>query len=336
MPCGLADWRWFPSAPLEPCVRLSSHGSPNLPLVRFLLSNWLNIQASLGDHFRRAIFGSTDVNDPNQWHELAPIIDEYPEPKEALLNAVHSNGNTQIYESVLQFLGRTLPKSQVLLKECLRIINDEGLPTHRWIEIDAAAELLGRDFHGDSEVLAAIRTPPRDPFHRDNRKLWALCEGWPEAEELDKEYVSLKDELDEDWHRLQLGFAQMQLLCAKGSADDVFHAVMAFLDIPHPDLSYSAQSLCRPLFRRIRNDSELQRLLKMRLENPPHPSQAVSIARILFQALSLESDLRSWSDSKAGANTSPVPWPMGTDITRGTVIGEWEAGMEIVFGATRP
>ena len=113
-------------------------------------------------------------------------------------------------------------------------------------------------------------------------------------------------------------------------------AVMAFLDVPHSNLTYLAHSLCRPLFGRVQRDPELQRLLRTRLSNPQHPSQAVSVARILYLAMGLDPDLRDWSDSKAGSSNSDVfPWRLGTDLTTGTVKGEWEGGMDILFGMTR-
>ncbi len=178
-------------------IDFSVNGAPNLPFVRHVLANWSRIKNSLNDQFEKALFGSSGMADVQQWSEVAEVVEDYPGPKEALLELLENNRNSQLVDGILRMIGRVLPKSPLLLRECLRVIRGEGIPTHRWTDIDAAAELLGRDFSEDPGVRAAIvgaREEERSWQGFTDGQLWALCEGWPDSPEISPAYEAYRKE----------------------------------------------------------------------------------------------------------------------------------------------
>ena len=310
----------------------SVNGAPNLPFVRHVLANWSRIKNSLNDQFEKALFGSSSMAEVQQWSEVAEVVEDYPGPKETLLELLENNRNSQLVDDLLRMIGRVLPKSPLLLRECLRLIRGEGISTHRWTDIDAAAELLGRDFSGDPGVRAAIvgaREEERSWQGLTDGQLWALCEGWPDSPEISPAYEAYRKE-PQAWGFSPLG---MQLLCAKGQADEILDVLRSILSRPLKDFSFFARSLTRPILKRIRRDKEFRRQLVERIGSATNTSEEVSLARIAFLAAGLDADLRKWCYSGEGiVRSSSTPWPCGTDFTTGIVRNKCEVATEILFG----
>jgi hypothetical protein len=315
-------------------LEFGNYSSPNLPFVRHILENWTSIRAALGDQFAVVFFGSAD-RDLWRWNDIASIVDEYSVPREELLTVLKESGSSQLFEELLRFIGRVSPRSPMLLRECLKIIRHEGHPTQRWIDLDTAIELIGRDFAGDGRVLAALRESIQGHPYHPEAVIWAMCEGWPDAAEVGEEFAERKKDVLEASYLTPF---HTQLLCARGSASDVFEALMRFLSYPHDDsLRYFSRSVSRPIVGRARRDEELHGLLKRRLKSPQNTSETVSICRILRLATGLDDELRAWCRTVATANDSDVyPWRSGTDITTGGVRTEWEIGIELLYGSARP
>ena len=288
----------------------------------------------MGDSFESIFFADGNSNDVYWWSHVADAADKYADVREELLAKLADVRSEQLYSELLYFLGRNRPKSSLLLDHCLRVIKGEGRPTGRWVEIDTAAYLLGRDFAGDETVLAAILAGTGNSHWPPDRVVWACCEGLENAEVVSTAYKYLKTrDSATDFITIQ-GITDMHLLCRRGTADEVFSGLMEFVSRLHTDLTYHSSALLRPLLRRVRLDHDLRAKLRITLASPKSSSEAYSIAPILYRAVGLETELRDWclNATAAAHKESSLYFDVGFDLTTGVVRTKWEVGMDILYG----
>src|SRR5258708_25417428 len=111
------------------------------------------------------------------------------------------------------------------------------------------------------------------------------------------------------------GITEMHLLCICGTAKEVFDGLMDFVSRLHGDLIYHAAALLRPVLRRVKDDVELQRMLRDVLSGPRDISELCSAAHILYRAVGPDSELRRWCLEKAihKDDGSPLYSPVAFD-----------------------
>lgn len=216
----------------------------------------------------------------------------------------------------------------MLLEHCMNVIKDQGQATGRWIEIETAAFLLGRDFSSDDAVLAELVNTHEQTSWNSSNALWALCEGWPSHDIVERSYSALARRAPVGVVGTPLG---MLLVCRKAPAVDLIEVLAEFVSRSHSDMSYHAAALTRPIVRRIAGDLDLQSLLLARLKATEDPSQRVTFSGLLVRALGLTSDLRKWAMSNVTKPEQPHFYsPVGFDLTAGTVRTVWDKSLEIL------
>lgn len=142
----------------KPCtISLFDHWaiSPNIPLLRHILQTWDTIKTAFGDEFWCRFFKDR----PNLlrfWNELCLFADDYPSPRQEALRFLEERSERTAPPNILRFLGRTAPKSQLLLEYCLKALSLRDDKRDYSREKVVAAELLGTHFGGDSEVLMQL------------------------------------------------------------------------------------------------------------------------------------------------------------------------------------
>lgn len=293
--------------------------SPNIPLLRYILQNWDAIKTAFGDGFWRRFF--RDRPTPlGFWNELCLLAEEYPSPRQEALRFLEERPERTAPPNILGFLGRTAPKSQLLLEYCLKALSLRSDNRDYSREKVVAAELLGIHFGGDSEVLMQLISEHSKKTFDENLIL-ALCEGWPESEEL--EYIFERA----CKHKPQLSYpVYFRLISRKSSSDIVFDTFIEALSYSHSYADYSfrrsLQFIIRPILRRLQNDDEFLTMLLKRLQDNPTSSEKATIPRLISAGRGTPSKLRTWCIEEINQQLSGTKSP--------------EIGFDLIFGNTRP
>jgi hypothetical protein len=299
-------------------ISTTSRGlSPNVPLLKLILQNWDDIKAALGDEFWPRL--SKMHSDPlGLWDEFCMFADEYPSPREEALRFLEYRTERTAKPNILRFLGRVRPKSHLLLEYCLKAlcIGDRQRDCSGE-EAVVAAELLGAHFGGDDDVLTRIISGgPRK--HVYEKMILALCEGWPETEELEHVFEIVREQ------RRPLSYATyFRLICRKGSSEFVFDSLTREL----PRFSEfsrlrDSQVIIQPILRRLGTDESLCGMLTERLRNSPTPSEKATVPKLIGTARGLSSELRNWCIEEADRQLRSEESP--------------EIGVDLVIGKLRP
>jgi hypothetical protein len=283
-----------------------SHG-PNIPLVRSVLSHWARIKEVFGEAFLLRF--SRNGRIPDAWNYLWDFADQHDLPRAEGLAFIESEERPKSSQAMLGFIARTRPRSNALLQYCLDTlhINDRQRDVGGALPV-VAAEILGRDFSGDEEVLRRVignHVPPS----LGNKHILALCEAWPNHRIMKEAYEAgeaLQRRLNDD--------ARIRLVCQVGTVDDVeksINQVCASCSAPRP----SYLLIAKPIIRRLSGDSQLVDRISNRLVRSKLPSEKASFFRLLARATGLSPDLRAWAMKEIESQ-----------------LGKPEIGMDIVAG----
>jgi hypothetical protein len=165
-----------------PHISLSARVTPNVTLVRHILSHWEAIKAALGERFWDSICGIGEDR-VSLWAKLALLADEYSAPRAEALRFAREEARSAVPGTFLDFLGRVQPRTLLLRDHCMRSLLLNA--PYWWKDPDKAAELLGRDFQDDSETRETIRAELARHYPTLGlRAVWALCEIWPKSPDL--------------------------------------------------------------------------------------------------------------------------------------------------------
>ncbi len=306
----------------SPCaISITKRISSNIPLLRLILQNWDYIKAALGDEFWQRLSNIKDPNLLDLWDVFCMFVEEYHSPCDEALSFLENNMQRKATRNILRFLGRLRPKSPLLLEYCLKAINiGVSRDYHSIEEAVIAAELLGKHFWGDNDVLSRIISG-YDEKNVHEGVILALCEGWPESEDLERRFESVHKQ------RKPLSYATFfQLNCRKDSSKNLFDDLMkVLLDSQHSYYlrnNLSTQMLHRPLIRRLKKDNDLFSMLTERLNKNATPSEKATIPRLIGAARGVSSELRTWCIDEANRQT------------KGT--GSTEVGFDLIICELRP
>lgn len=292
----------------------------NVPHIQFILENWDLIKTTFGHEFYSRIFGHSSGF--YMWNHLADFADQYPTPRQEVLDFLSKDKPKIGQKESLLFLSRVQPQSQLLLEYCLGTLE---LNTPEIVERDVnkhpshadgviAAEIIGEQFAGNKDALDRINDPRN--VRNPDRKIAVLSEGWPRSAELN----ALLDEL-----------AKTRRRCSEGTAMRYFShragVIRMFMEIRRIIRSWSSnpkyhpnEAVCRPIIRRLQKDDSLLNNLMRYLKITDKPSEKVSIASIIHKARGLTPELKEWADQELIRQLSGNGSESGLDITTGEFV----------------
>lgn len=286
---------------------------PNVPLIKCILANWDHIRNTLGEEFFTKLRDQPS-DELSMWEQLCPFIDEFPSAQEEALRFLESRIERTAGPNVLHFLGRMRPRSRLLLSYCFETlhIGDDQADCSGSEDALAAAELLGSHFGSDNNVLARIASGQHTERIQEKDVL-ALCEGWPESEELEQLFNLVRHQ------NPPLSYtAYFQLITRKSPSEVVFGAVTGVLANFNRYLSRHPQLVTHSVLRRLRNDEDLEFMLSNRLQDEPSLSEVASIPRLISAARGLPPGLRKWCSEEADAQLNGAKSPeIGIDLLSG-------------------
>jgi hypothetical protein len=180
-------------------------------------------------------------------------------------------------------------------------------------EEEVAAELLGTHFGGDHDIFMHIM-PENAEKGIPQSLIIALCEGWPESEELTRIYESARKE------RREVNYSTyFHLKCRVESSESLFNTIIN--DLPtfnlHPVYDPSWNNFY-PVIRRIKTDEIIFTMLTRHLQNNPTSSEKITILKLIGAAKGLSPELRNWCIGELDCQLRGMEPPeIGIDFTTG-------------------
>lgn len=294
-------------------ISIDSGLSLNVPLLRYTLQNWDIIKASLGNEFWQRLSRDSDL--AQLWNVFCMFADKYPSPREEAVRFLETRKERIATPNILRFLGKVRPKSKLLLEYCLKTLRiEEDQQDCSGEEAVIAAELLGMHFGNDNDVLLHIMSEGAKK-HIYNKVILALCEGWPESNEIEHIFEVVSKQ------KLQLSLtAYFRLICQKSQSKVVFDGLEKILSSPNPAQLYNSRFVTRPILRRLRTDDNLFEMLIVCLQNKPTPSEKATIPRLISAARGIPNELRTWCNEEMNRQLdfSKIP-QVGVDLIVGEV-----------------
>lgn len=310
-----------------PCtIPLASILTPNVLLLEYVLRNWDGIKAALGGAFwDRIVFSRLPGENEGRkrfeaWNAFCAFADDYPSPRTEALAFLRQRQSRSATPNMLRFLSRVRPGGTLLLDYCLGTLAEDSEPYYPATEdADAvAAELLGTRYSGDQKVLKLVAGQLMEgqdvPVVRE-APLVALCEGWPESEELKEAFRVVHD------HQQGLSYpAYFQLVSRKYDSKDLLEDISSMLltesELEHRSKN-SPRRVVRPILRRLRTDEELGALMQERLHDCATSSEKATLPRLIASAQGISDGLRSWCAAEISAQTRSVSPEVGFDLSAG-------------------
>jgi len=294
----------------------------NVPYVKFLLQNWAKLKDYFGPTFYKRVLGRQ--SDYYLWSNLAPFVDEYPEPRSEALAFFSEFAECRGNSDVLNFLSRTMPKSTLLLDYCLNTLgrrvryleetkSDPNLQINHRDQL-VAAEVLSDNFGGDSSVLQLILA--KDSSLGLDERILCLSEGWADSEEWQQCIVEVFAKRvplwESNWFRIY---------ASENKKVEFYRYFLRLIKrwSKAPRASFH-ESLERPLTRFLQSNNDVVEYLSQRLPRIHNPSVRVSVAQAIHKAKGLTPPLRAWAQIEVARQTSGTGVDMGYSIMSGQIM----------------
>jgi hypothetical protein len=265
-------------------VPIRSRGNVAIPFVRFLLENWKDCKPILFD----GISETEEAELTNVWEELCLLAYDYETPRMDAFQFLENRSHKTAGPNILRFVARGKPRSKLLLDYCIDALIIRDHVQYGNSDKRMAAELLADHFGGDGEVKKLLSKITLSPY-LNSYVLMALCEGWPDSEEITNA-VRLIRERQEEASAISL----FSIVCARGSSDKVLKLIVDQLAMVSPMYERRMQVFVRPVIRRLQKDPHLLDLLTEHLFSTPTPSEKASISRLIAACHGVSKDLRNW------------------------------------------
>ena len=304
-------------------VPLADVVTPNVPMLRHVLQHWDAIKTALGEEpWNRVVFSrlhEAAENLDELWEAFCAFADEYPLPRQEALSFFEGREGRTAGPNSLRFLGRAHPGSGLLLDYCLGTLRTGSGGARAFAE-DAgvvAAELLEQHFGGDQKVLRRV-VGEDDAALTQEETIMALCEGWPDSEELERAYRALQEQQSPMSYTAYFRLAWRKFDSQTFFAD--FTKALANLSSERLGGS-NAQHMVRPITARLRTDDELLALLQERLRSAPTASEKATMPRLIASARGVSADLRDWCIEEMARQIGPDVAPeLGFDLSAGALL----------------
>ncbi|MGD0624667.1 MAG: NACHT domain-containing protein [Thermodesulfobacteriota bacterium] len=158
---------------------------PIEPLIREFLKAWIPLHTFFG----KEIYERFETNIELLWETAAPLIMEFPIPRNEFESFLRGIAGKSVGPNTLQAMAVLLPRSPELRETCIKSIEQSKEQYRDATKI--AARILGQHFGGEQVTLDRLRSNKRFrgiPYDWDAslymRVLLAMCYGWPDAPEL--------------------------------------------------------------------------------------------------------------------------------------------------------
>lgn len=314
----------------RPCtVPLATTLSPNVLLLEYVLRNWDEIKSALGDEFsNRIVFSRLSLDDEEggrfqAWDAFCAFADEHPSPREEALGYLEQRQERSATPNVLRFLSRVRPGGTLFREYCLgTLAGGSELHYPSTENADAvAAELLGAHFAGDAKALEFVSEQLLDDGDGGlvvrEAPLIALCEGWPESEELQR---ALRVVQENQQGLSYAAYFQLASLFYDGELllEDMRNMLLTGVELKD-GLRDTSGRLTKPLSRRLRADEEFRVRLEERLQDTPTPSEKATLPRLIASSNGIRAELRAWCTAEIVAQSRRTPPEVGFDLGAGEV-----------------
>jgi hypothetical protein len=295
----IAGWRfaWFPSVDTN--------------LLAIIAEHWAALESVFGrETVRKKLCLENDAFVPL----FLPHVDRSPQLLAHMTDIISQlDGRHSITSEVLRFAVRMSPNAPRTLDLCLAALH-RGRAWGDFIVEMTAAELIGKEFLDSNYAYGKII----DSLSNGNVEgpLAALCEGWPESEELDKIFKQLKAQVPPNQLHLSTPVA-FKIIAAKSDTHIVAERLSEAANGLTGDLWDGFPFWIPNIIKRIQKDDTLVTLMIAKLRGTPTSGEKVSFAALLAAARGVSGEVEAWCISELErATADPIP-EAGLDVTLG-------------------
>ena len=289
----------------------------NPPLLKLILENWQDLKDAFGDELFPRLIGEKH-NPVTLWTKLSSFADEYPAPCSELIEFLSNQSDRLTDPNILRFLGRTRPKSNLLLEYCLTALagqSNQYDPSGERILV--AAELLGENFGGDLTILERIASNTKKDFPPPSWVIIALAEGWHDSEDFGRIFDQVFQEgverfLQEEMTLLSL--RHQALIYRKGTSDLVFNVLRRLFQYADSRNQIRDRSL---IIQRLQTDEKLLEMLINHLQESPTDTEKATIPKLIGKARGVSLWLRNWCSDELNAQLISDFSCVGIDLITG-------------------
>lgn len=298
-------------------------GDENPAAIAAIAENWMALVGSLGLERIGSLFQS---GLDSLITTFASHAEKSPDLRNSLLEMIDASGGPPESIAALRLIAQARPHDAVLRERCLA--NVQGV-AHSWSMAETqlvSAEILGRNFGGDEELLRQLIVMNGD--HALPGVVATLCEGWPQSDELQ----NIFDDLVAGKRRqgdLNMG-ASLKLMALKSAAPRLLEALSAFANRGSGGIWDAIPYWLPSVNRRVQEDDDLAQMMRTQLDTQPSLSVALSFASILIGVRGLSPDLVNWAQSRIATSASEPVCIFAFDLTKGRVTMFRRRLMELV------
>jgi hypothetical protein len=257
-----------------------SYEKLNIDLIRLLIEKFEYLYTEIKGDFKKISKHSSEKGEL-PWSFFAKYSDSSAPSCSYIINYITENINNLESLDLLEFLNRVNPKSNLLKKFAIRLVQNSQ---NDHIQI-SAGNILGSNFAND-ESIKNIMLDGADPLTKPG-KLTALCVGWPFCPELMMIFNDCKKQ------NIQITNSSGYYL--KFLFRDANHIFNFILDIiTSIDLTSNHPFYYIPLMRRIAMDEHLQSLLVNHLLITEDISQKISLYSIMKKVSGINETISNW------------------------------------------
>ena len=163
-------------------------------------------------------------------------------------------------------------------------------------------------------------------LYYDSKLILALCEGWPESQELDGIYRYLLEKNPSIAYE-----PYFYLISIKGDSNFIYNALIKAISRIDSEYIGPLYYIIPPILRRLINDDVLIKKLIDHLDNNPTPSEKVIIPRIISDAIGLSPELNAWCLTELGRQFNEYNiLEIGIDLANGKPKAVTNALLEVL------
>lgn len=300
-----------------------SSGDENPAAVAAIAENWTALVRSLGLERSGSLFRS---GLDSLITTFASYAEKLPDLRNSLLEMIDASGQPPESMAAFRLIAQARPRDAALRERCLT--NVQGV-ARSWSTAETqlvSAEILGRNFGGDDELLRQLIVMNGD--HALPGVIASLCEGWPQSDGLQKifdDLVAGKRKQGE----LNMG-ASFKLMALKSAAPRLLDALSDFANRGDGGIWDAIPYWLPSVNRRVQEDDDLAQMMRTQLETEMSPSVALSLASILIGVRGLSPDMSDWGKSRIAASAREPVCIFAFDLTKGRVTMFRRRLMELV------
>lgn len=268
-------------------VPINTLFTKNIPFIEHILKHWNYIKGCLGDEILNR-FTKYDKNPLSFWEDISLLVtEEYPELRDEIVGFLEIRSERTIKTNLLKLLSKERPRSVLLLEYLLESLNPEKESEDGLIY--TAAKLLGEQYNNEINVLEELMTELKE--YRFNEPVTiALCEGWPDSEQL-----IMINEFVKDNKPSMKYMTYFQLISRFAKSDKVFDIIIDRINNDKNRLYvWQKEEVNRPILRRIKEDDQLAENLIKKLSDNPSLNEKANIPRLISVSRGITSELRQW------------------------------------------